>query len=973
MKITYLSGLLMVLLGTTYCSLAAQASAQPIVFNQNSFASDTSGDLPGSVSFVQNSVMPSKHGVSGDVQPHMTALRKTMVLFKPQNNIASGSIITITAQNSQNQVVYQDTMLSPDELTKLMGQRDRSINITPPSSYDRTIRDNSTLGNFASDPSGSYFAELFATNDTLHIMTSNGNWTREFHLPAGSGYENKIVTFTSNADYSSTIFDSDSDSDSDLLLSHGSEITLKNIGGVWYSNLDEEFSRITYNDKTYSAIIPAEIVQSGLKFTFKHDDKQGRLTNLDIGAPNELILHTIDIGMLTPPRDQFSFQKDPELHRQYFQHIPVRRLTVSEYEPQYLREVMLPDGRLLTNFDPSEGDVYTGNMRGQIAKLLISHGINNANYGLNSSGSTRESWHPFSSAQLTVHNAVGKYANGVQVHGLSGGAGMVTLIDSVGNEFSHELGHNFGLGHYPGGFDGAINRPANKVNSTWGWDVHENRFIPNFERSITNEDMCYQNQCTSSFYGHRFSAGAMSGGWPLYNRYTLYTPYELNKIQNFFENKAIFSPESSTGFSLWDDRTQSMQPWHNLTKDDLAEVSYNEVERKPYKQGVAVATLVGYYDPDKRLSSYIYPALHGSFGAVYEDNFTVSSCQMNVFTRNGGKRTFNLHSRRLESGYMNRFHINIEEALEPYSAEIVCDDERLTSVELEGPAHELHTSVITSEGGDIDVKIDANAGVDRQLPFVAERFYYLDGSASTGEGIRYKWVIKKNKVQGVDADAIVLRQARTATPKIKIPAGTEVSDVISIPVRLTVTGEDGEKDSDTVVLTLSANDVANQAPVADARVNNRNIQHGDQFTLNGNNSHDADGDSLSYVWEQMSGELVTLGDTTRSRININTQSLSNTEQTLVFRLTVSDGEASDSDTVSVHMSPIESGGGNPGGAYEYPTGFGSYTDGTVVKIPGQGVYQCFGAWAAYCNDEAYLPGKALDPNWITQQWRFMHD
>ncbi|WP_261927327.1 PKD domain-containing protein, partial [Vibrio aestuarianus] len=88
-------------------------------------------------------------------------------------------------------------------------------------------------------------------------------------------------------------------------------------------------------------------------------------------------------------------------------------------------------------------------------------------------------------------------------------------------------------------------------------------------------------------------------------------------------------------------------------------------------------------------------------------------------------------------------------------------------------------------------------------------------------------------------------------------------------------------------------------------------QHGDQFTLNGNNSHDADGDSLSYVWEQMSGEPVTLRDATSTRISVNTQSLSNTEQTLVFRLTVSDGEANDSDTVSVHMSPIESGGGNP--------------------------------------------------------------
>ncbi|CAH8237523.1 hypothetical protein VAEU17_4400275 [Vibrio aestuarianus] len=174
------------------------------------------------------------------------------------------------------------------------------------------------------------------------------------------------MTFTSNAGYSSTI----SSSDTLWALSYGNKITLKNIDGVWYSDLDDEFSRITYNNKTYSAIIPAEIVQPGLTFTFNNNDKQGSLTNFEIGAPNELILHTIDIGMLTPPRDGFSFQKYPYLHREYFQHLPIRRLTVSEYEPLHLREVMLPDGRLLTDFDPSEGGVYTGDMRGKIAKLL---------------------------------------------------------------------------------------------------------------------------------------------------------------------------------------------------------------------------------------------------------------------------------------------------------------------------------------------------------------------------------------------------------------------------------------------------------------------------------------------------------------------------------------------------------------------------------------------------------------------------
>ncbi len=51
---------------------------------------------------------------------------------------------------------------------------------------------------------------------------------------------------------------------------------------------------------------------------------------------------------------------------------------------------------------------------------------------------------------VVIHHARGKYANGESNHGLSGGNGILTLIDSVGNEFSHEIGHHYGLGHYPG-------------------------------------------------------------------------------------------------------------------------------------------------------------------------------------------------------------------------------------------------------------------------------------------------------------------------------------------------------------------------------------------------------------------------------------------------------------------------------------------------------------------------------------------
>ncbi|WP_216820060.1 M66 family metalloprotease, partial [Zoogloea sp. LCSB751] len=88
----------------------------------------------------------------------------------------------------------------------------------------------------------------------------------------------------------------------------------------------------------------------------------------------------------------------------------------------------------------------------------------NANYGINSTAGEGESSHPYVVAQLAAHNSRGKYANGIQVHGGSGGGGIVTLDSSLGNEFSHEVGHNYGLGHYVGGFLGSVHRSAEAVN-----------------------------------------------------------------------------------------------------------------------------------------------------------------------------------------------------------------------------------------------------------------------------------------------------------------------------------------------------------------------------------------------------------------------------------------------------------------------------------------------------------------------------
>ena len=119
---------------------------------------------------------------------------------------------------------------------------------------------------------------------------------------------------------------------------------------------------------------------------FRQGDLRGKLVDLEIGAPSELLLHTIDLGMLVPPRGQFAFANDPTAQREYFQTVPVSRMIVSQYAPLFLRQVMLPNGTLLTEQDPSTGGWHTGTMRQHIGKELISHGIDNANYGIHHHG-----------------------------------------------------------------------------------------------------------------------------------------------------------------------------------------------------------------------------------------------------------------------------------------------------------------------------------------------------------------------------------------------------------------------------------------------------------------------------------------------------------------------------------------------------------------------------------------------------------
>ncbi|MFD2176748.1 M66 family metalloprotease [Veronia pacifica] len=768
-----------------------------IDFNKNQF-NDLSGTLSGYLLFGQHAIIPASDHIGNDRQPHLTGNRKTLVLLRPNVPLSDIDSLNVTVKSNEGAELFAAQMLSPERLPKVAGQTkvpqgfdSATMDFTLPTEFDHYVAGQNALNQL--DKNGSRLNAIFESANTVKVSTYNGAWRRSFYLPESNNLNGKKIVFQSSAGYGSTV----NYGKLSRPLNNGSTLVFVNIHGTWLNASDFEYSKIRYGDNFWTAVIPAKHIQTGIQFQFSLQLKDtktldGKIDKLHVGPATELILHTIDVGMLTKNREGFLFQYDERYAREYFQTLPASRLIMSTYEPQYFTEVMMYDGTLLVDKALDNGGWHSGSMREAIGKMLISIGINNANYGINASDVWMQAGrgHPYSVAQLTAHNTVGVYQNGVIVHGGSGGAGMVTLDSSIGNEMSHELGHNYSLGHYPGGFIGTIHKPADQVNSTWGWESEKNLFVPNFGLTPSNTNACLNGECVAPFNGHRFGSDSMGGGAPhvpSVNAFTMYTPYSAKIIQSFFESKALFSPSSSTGFIKWDPELKQMKEWqHSVVNKTLAAISPSSsdeasvanllqnydgvsvhfsngywagnihipsasaenngkmlkvghsagwnsrlhindsvitlswgtvknyqsdgetwvemsdlnsltVPRKPERFGVPVTTLVGYFDPERKLSSYIYPALHGSYGMVYaadsDNNQPANSCYL-VVTSDEGKADYYLSNHRFTPSRMNQFNVNIETETNPTKAEIVCEDVVVASRDISPPKKKLNTYIV---------------------------------------------------------------------------------------------------------------------------------------------------------------------------------------------------------------------------------------------------------------------------------------
>jgi len=495
------------------------------VFWDNEWPSDTDGELKGTVLFAQAQILPSKHRIEGDyTQPHLTAIRKTLVMFQPSEGLVEDTVpLQMTAKDKDGMILGSVNMENPNNIPKQDGWIPVSSDIYFPPSLESPyiIEGNANLQS-VNDPNAVYLTnKLNTVNNKVRVKYRDGAWSSDLYLPNGNSVPiGSKVWVTSNAGYAVRVNYPNTVTGGwrTRRLTRNTELMLVLSDGVWLAEEDFKHNDYVFGKRFWTVELNAEWVYPGLMIEFQQGNKVGSLNDIDIGGFAELVMTVIDAGFLTEPRNEFAFKDDETTHREYYETLPVSRFVVAEYETLHLTEVMLPSGKLYTEQSDDDGGWHSGDMRQYTGKILLSHGIDLANYGISSSSGSSESAHPFTCALLTAHNTVGMYQNGRQVHGGSGGNGIVTLDSSIGNEMSHEAGHNYGLGHYVGGFEGSVHRSAENIGSTWGWDSDVNVFIPNFASDESGEDRCCcpnnnNDQCQSPFLGkYQFSKDSMAGG-----------------------------------------------------------------------------------------------------------------------------------------------------------------------------------------------------------------------------------------------------------------------------------------------------------------------------------------------------------------------------------------------------------------------------------------------------------------------------
>ena len=189
----------------------------------------------------------------------------------------------------------------------------------------------------------------------------------------------------------------------------------------------------------------------------------------------------------------------------------------------------------------------------------------------------------------------------------------------------------------------------------------------------------------------------------------------------------------------------------------------------------------------------------------------------------------------------------------------------------------------------------------------------LDGSLSSdleGSSLLFTW-------QQISGTAVSLNNTSIATPNFDAP---NINDTLVFSLSVS----DGELSSASDEVSITIEQV-NTAPTAHAGID-QSVAGLSMVQLSAASSSDAEGNTLNYSWQQLSGTDVTLDDPNSLSPSF---SAPNINDTLVFSLLVDDGElSSNQDSVSISIQAINQAPLAEAGADQNVQGF------TTVNLSG---------------------------------------
>ena len=550
---------------------------------------------------------------------------------------------------------------------------------------------------------------------------------------------------------------------------------------------------ITYSKRSWSVQLPYYTVKPDMQLEFTAETKSGIELNgtllsddIEFAAPIEGAFLFIRLGMLTDNlegiKGRYHDMITDTAHamQEYFQTVPFAQLSAGIYEDRILKKVILDNGTIYENKSSFAGaDYYSGDMRESVAKAQVSVGIDLANKGVIDSALNQIHEITHDMFYFTVHHAIGRYTddNGSAkdvIHGLSGGNGIGTLVDSRGNEFSHEVGHGYGMGHYPNANESA-DGSIHGYSTSWGYDAYKNRMRANVEWNSNPANYIFQDKyyITSFQETYGWNKDSMAGGIAdsAISRYTHNTARSTRQIQKNIEGRYFLSDEKNNG-------EYHYRAWNKVINDyttTLAE-NFDNNRINPTEKGVPVITILGGYDPQSPYNAVLYPYFRANWGnvfaSIFKDSLPADAVNYLEITYYGTKpaQYVVLNNSRYSGSIINKLHFNIAESDKPKTISLYVNNTLIGSTTIDEAVYNTplpKAVIIGKESGYQDV-IDndtltletnlSNKNIDnytltakeKELIEILSRFNGLNKLSINQKAVAEDYIDKQKKIKEIN-------------------------------------------------------------------------------------------------------------------------------------------------------------------------------------------------------------------------------